>query len=748
MKDPANCNTGRDIARTIVNRFYLHDDEEAYSACIRRLWKKEALQDDICTAHELLKAAIPECTDKEYVTWTRFVAGLCCSDEVDEVAVKKWGDEIQFVFVALKAVVTRVKSSQRAMEALICIHTGKLDILLQDEGVDSLGTFIFSTSVAANDFPFLRWILRGTRFTVWDASEIQKFVCQYAGQERIPALLGIMALSDQHRSAEASETEASEAIVSENDTNDVSENEALDDDGEMERGRESENEDESEDSQDDGPGELDAFLDPDIELSALAQSPSRHICENDITRILGRYRITSGKKGLIGNALDPTSFMQYTNSLNRLPVAIFPHKAEEVLLWLTEHAKKPSSLHTRVNHICKFMECMRANESDNQGLAEEKRREREELFGGDETFAISYEIYRQDCLARNEQKKQDQLATPGAHLSERDAELWEHEDKLRAAYGKRVIETERTKNLCRDKIEFNAITREDISALQEQAILEVYMEQPPLRSMEFQTMEYDPLQIEKDTNYVDGDEMVINRDKTSFKYGTYRMTMTPRLKDTVHLLIQCRKARGFERGRLFQRHDEIPYTRSGFTQATYQAFSRLIGKRLGCRMLRKIVQTGKTQRGELQWPSQRRAFHEASRHSAAVAEAHYVIEPSGSGSKAALCDEKAAPEAQPEAQLEDEGQDADAASTTTSERNETRKRRRTPWGKDVEEWFSQHCSDRAFLVGDGHRDWALMARRMNAACDSQMEGIQLKNRYCNLEKKKKKMLSQQMARAV
>ncbi len=672
-------NTGRDIAKAIVSHFYLHDDEETYSASIRNLWKNNASDEDINLVHELLKATIDECSDDQFMTWTCFLAGLCCKEDV---SVKTWGDDVHHVIAALKAVVTIVTDSIQAMKALVQIHRGNISVLQEDEGVDGLGTAIFQQCVASRNYQFLKWIFQQTSSVPWDSSRVVQLVCDYAGQDRIAALLGIMAFAAHH-----------------------------DEDDEV----------------DDDTGELDAFLDPEVGLAALQQSPIRAVTSGDVSRILSRYRISSGKRALIGKPLDPTSFKQYTGFLSRLSSEIFPHKPEEVLLWLTQHNENARTLQTRVSQVCKFMESMRRQEGDSVDIEREKSKDRHELFGGEEAFSIAYEIYRQDCLAKTEQQKRD-AATATGQLSTRDEALWEHETTLRRAYEARVKVADKLKQQCRKNIQLQQVTRENISALQEQAILEIYMEHPPLRSLEFQLMQYDPPSIDDDTNYVEGNHMIINRDKTSFQYGTYRMPMTALLQNTVELLINCRKARGFTSGRLFQRHDEAPYTRSGFTEATYQAFAKLIGKKLGCRMLRKIVQTGKTARGELQWPSQRRAFHQASRHSAAVAEAHYVIESAQDLSPVVNVPEPV----------------ADDAVSTTSERSEYKKRQRTAWGKDVESWFSEHCGDRTYLVGDGHRDWSLMANHMNTACGSRMEGVQLKNRYCNLEKKRKK-LSQQAA---
>ncbi len=163
-------------------------------------------------------------------------------------------------------------------------------------------------------------------------------------------------------------------------------------------------------------------------------------------------------------------------------------------------------------------------------------------------------------------------------------------------------------------------------------------------------------------------------------------------------------------------------------------------------MLRKIIQTGKTDRGELRWPGDRKEFHQASRHSAAVADAHYVI-PQAVPKRARLDDAGTAltqaptttstnvPTPTPEViEIADE----DERSIGSTETNSGRKRRRMAWTTDCFTWFAEHLSDPIYLGRNGFHDWERMAVDMNLECGSVMSGQNLKDRWKNQRKEEAK----------
>lgn len=374
-----------------------------------------------------------------------------------------------------------------------------------------------------------------------------------------------------------------------------------------------------------------------IDEGSLPPPTRKTIAEADIRRILGRHRITIAKTGQFGEPLAESTLKKYTGILRSIAQRagkMFPHNAAMVidlvkttmLRSFKDDSRKPDedTVRTRISNIDTFMKCLAASEDDDDSLAEEKARERRELFGSEEGYDGAYHLYHQEHLRL--QALQHLKEAGPAELTAAEKELWVDLGHLEKKYEARVAEVEVLMAEMEDlETRGLAVADEKRFALQDFVNASLYIERPPVRSEEYWSLRYSPVRLTPQTNYVGGACLIIQKDKTSNTRGTVRYEMKGVLLRAMSLLIRCHISAGVANGHVFQTRKGDAYTLSGFNMKTYAVFSDLVGKRLGCRILRKIFATGMTARGELTWPEQRKKFHDAMRHSGAVADRYYII---------------------------------------------------------------------------------------------------------------------------
>lgn len=508
-------------------------------------------------------------------------------------------------------------------------------------------------------------------------------------------------------------------------------------------------------------------LDDDEDFTA---RPQKALTLEDIESILRRHRVRSGPPQKRGKALAEESLRDYVRDLNRLPKDIFPSQPEDTIEFL-EGKYGASTINKMVTRIDTFMHCLENNEEDQIAY-----------FGSTRMYRYALAVFHEQRLTENE--KDTLRRNQPAVLAEREQKLYVSLEKLETAYADML---EKLRRMLQGR---NA----DRWLLQEYVLIALYQEQPPMRSREFQMLKYNPEEVTKDTNYVCDDRLVIRKDKVSDAKGQYiyDLKAAPELRQAIKLLISLHQEAGKERGFLFQRRDGEGLSREGFRKATYRAFTNLVGKGLGCRILRKIVQSGLTERGDMRWPEQRREFHQKSRHSASVAERHYIVRVSTPAEEAGTAKLTEAPKRKERnddrsdggakkqrtggsgkpkvrettpiliSDSDDSSRDASPTPSTASRRDRPRRRAPSPglpaewesadeygsgnvvkrenrkravWDEDCVEWFNSNREQYMTPHGASMRhDWQRMAQDMNAELGTCFDAKKLSNRYENLKK--------------
>jgi len=523
--------------------------------------------------------------------------------------------------------------------------------------------------------------------------------------------------------------------------------------------------------------EIQGFFISEEEEEDETVQPAEKLTKPFIRTVLERRVIPSGSRR--GQRLGEVSLTTYTNNLSQIPTDFFPFDPDSTLDWL-EATKVPSSAGKFINQIDVFLQCF-------TDLAEQ-----EKYFGSVKQFLYAKSVFRDQKRCVNEQEmrsRPDQQA------------MWRAKDEAM----KVPLETleinyeEKVKSAVRKMV--GGEIPVDRFRLQDYFIIELYQERPPTRSKEWWLLQYNPEIITDETNYVSGDRLIIQTDKVSDSMGTYVYELTDVMKDTLRLLIQEHQRAGIESGSVFQKKDGSAMSRSGFRKATYRAFAWLVGKGLGCRILRKIVLSGKTERGELRWPEQRREFLRQSRVSGDTAERHYIIrvstpqEESGKGKGKARLDGSGAEVAKgipedreqeedrepisklgsskstmggkrrtggetakrPQPDSEDDEVGSVASSSSSSGTNRSSKKARVAgkrdeldeWGSPgstradwsderLQKWYRKHLNSYTRVRGGKEIfDWTKMASKMNEKFGTAYQGRQLKQYKENLIKQGK-----------
>jgi hypothetical protein len=495
--------------------------------------------------------------------------------------------------------------------------------------------------------------------------------------------------------------------------------------------------------------EIQGFFASEEEEEHTSVIPAERLTSSVIRNALQRHVSRSGSNR--GQSLSEESLTSYTNNLSSIPTDFFPFDPDSTLDWL-EARKVPSSAGKFVRQIDVFVHCF--SDPVEQG----------KYFGSVRQFEYAKSVFheKQRCVNEEESRRRPNQQA-----------MWSAKDEAMR------VSLETLENNYEEKVKsavMKMVSGEvpvDRWKLQDYFNIELYQERPPTRSKEYWLLQYNPDVITDETNYVSGDRLIIQTDKVSGSMGTYVYELTDIMKDTLRLLIREHQRAGIESGTVFQKRDGSAMSRSGFRKATYKAFAWLVGKGLGCRILRKIVLSGKTERGELQWPEQRREFLRLSRVSSDTAERHYIIrvstpqeekgkaadnrsgpdvlktvprnnrQASGSGRDMKQAGGASAKRQQPDS---DDDDVESVASGSSSESSRSRKKARVVEGSDeldewgspgssradwsderLQKWFRKHLGHYTRVRGGKDvYDWVKMAGKMNEKFGTAYQGRQLK----------------------
>jgi len=508
---------------------------------------------------------------------------------------------------------------------------------------------------------------------------------------------------------------------------------------------------------------LEGFFEDDDDEDLESAVPTKHVDPQFMSHILRLHRQEKGKKA--GQPLLPDTITDYVQILKPIPTDIFPCDPDQTL----DHLEKKyatSTVNKTLTYIGTFMKCF-------ERLGDV---EKQQYFGSLKRFRYARAAFH-DMRAQYNERENNRRGKGDPKYTESEEAKRVDLEVLEKAYAEKVISGLRRMVEGTEQVERWYLQRCILIAL--------YQERPPTRSLEYALLKYlgaNREGVSHDTNYVSGDRLVIQRDKVSGSKGTFIYDMTGILQQGMKLLIaEHTKASGDEIGGfVFQKRNGKGMTRSGFKKATYSAFGWLVGEQLGCRILRKIVQSGLTERGELMWPQQRDEFWRLSRHSGSTAANHYIIRVSTPQEEAGTLSgegptgmvrqsTKRRRKAESDAELESDPESLESSSSERSELRSTAARvQRSPqkrpkvreqpigmrasgedmeqWGGDgsadsgradwsderMVDWFKKHLGEDTMVRGgETVQSWKKMANRMNEKFGTALTSKQLKQYHDN-----------------
>lgn len=150
--------------KEMIGYFALTEREETYVCVLKRLARRTSQEGDTATLHSLLRecAAGPyAASDAEMTRWSYVIANLVGrSGSAPEQGLSGLGVGSEHCAAAIRAIVTRVTSSESAMAQVARVHDGDISVF-DSEANGGLGTDILVSCVELSNWGFISWLCQG-----------------------------------------------------------------------------------------------------------------------------------------------------------------------------------------------------------------------------------------------------------------------------------------------------------------------------------------------------------------------------------------------------------------------------------------------------------------------------------------------------------------------------------------------------------------------------------------------------------